>query len=56
LAADRQKTATCVAALIEIKKDQIPKFIIELNRRKDIKVSSDVMNELLEQYRFPPHD
>lgn len=56
VASDRQKAAACVATLVEIKKDQFPMFIIDLKRRKDMKVSGDVVNEMLEQYRFPPHD
>lgn len=53
---DRQKVATLGAALIEIKNQQFPKFIEDLRRRKDIKLSDEVLNELLDQYRFAPDD
>ena len=56
VAADRQKTAACGAALIELKGDRFPMFMDELKRRKDRKVSADVLNELLDQYRFAPND
>ena len=54
VAADRQKTAACGAALIEMKKDAFPMFIDGLKHRKDIKLSAEVLNELLDQYRFAP--
>ncbi len=56
VAADRQKVAACGAALIELKKDRYPMFIDELKRRKDLKLPADVLNELLDQYRFAPND
>lgn len=56
VAADRQKTAACGAALIELKKEKFPMFLDELRRRKDLKLSEKQLNELLDQYRFAPND
>ena len=51
---DRQKVAQLGAALIEIKTTQFPMFIDELKRRKEINLSDELLNELLDQYRFAP--
>lgn len=51
---DRQKVAACGAALIEMKQKQFPMFIEELKKRQDLKLSDEVLNELLNQSRFAP--
>lgn len=54
VASDRQKVAACGAALIELKQKQFPMFIEDLKKRQDLKLSDEVLNELLDQYRFAP--
>ena len=54
VASDLQKAIMLGNALIEIKQKQYPEFIDELKRRKDIKLSDKLLNELLDVYRLAP--